>query len=255
MNNSVRPEASKGERSARDATTNVVAKSTLFISDLHLDQTRPETTAAFFHFCESQARDAKALYILGDLFEYWVGDDQLDHDPLARAVTDALKTLANTGVSAYFMHGNRDFLIGERFAREAHLTLLADPTLITINDERILLLHGDTLCTDDVAYQQFRKQARDPAWQAAILAKPYAERVAFAKQIRERSNSEKSLKAEDIMDVTPSTVENVLRDWNYPTMIHGHTHRPATHTHVVDGHTCKRVVLADWDEVAETLSI
>jgi UDP-2,3-diacylglucosamine hydrolase len=226
---------------------------TLFISDLHLDQTRPETTAAFFHFCETDASDAKALYILGDLFEYWVGDDQLDHDPLARDVTNALKVLVNKGVSAYFMHGNRDFLIGERFAGEARITLLPDPTLITIDDERILLLHGDTLCTDDVAYQTFRKQARDPAWQAAILAKPYEDRVAFAKQIRERSNSEKSLKAEDIMDVTPSTVENVFREWNYPTMIHGHTHRPATHTHAVDGHACKRVVLADWESKARFL--
>ncbi len=220
---------------------------TLFISDLHLHETRPQTTDAFFRFMEGEARNAEALYILGDLFEYWVGDDQLDHDPLAIQVVDALKRLANAGVSTYFMHGNRDFLISERFANTTGLTLLSDPTLITINDQRILLLHGDTLCTDDIAYQQFRQQARNPAWQAEILTKPYTERVQLAKHIREQSTSEKSLKAEDIMDVTPATVEAVLRQWQYPMMIHGHTHRPARHVHLVDGRSCERVVLADWD--------
>jgi UDP-2,3-diacylglucosamine hydrolase len=220
---------------------------TLFISDLHLHETRPLTTAAFFRFCETTAHNASALYILGDLFEYWVGDDQLDHDPLARDVANALKTLANTGVSAYFMHGNRDFLIGERFAAAASLTLLPDPTRIHIGERDVLLMHGDTLCTDDIAYQQFRRQARDLAWQKMVLAKPYAERVALAQSIRERSDTEKATKAEDIMDVTVATVEATFRQHHYIDIIHGHTHRPATHRHHVDGRVCNRVVLADWD--------
>jgi UDP-2,3-diacylglucosamine hydrolase len=229
--------------------------SALFISDLHLHETRPETTAAFFRFLADDCANTSSLYILGDLFEYWVGDDQLDHDPLARKVIDALKHRMDKGVSGYFMRGNRDFLIGERFAREAGLTLLEDPTTIHIGEKKILLMHGDTLCTDDLAYQQFRQQARSPEWQRAILAKPYHERVALAQSIRTLSNSEKSMKAEDIMDVSHATVEATFRAHGYIDIIHGHTHRPATHTHVVDGHTCTRTVLADWHDVARALRV
>ena len=236
---------------------------TLFISDLHLSESRPELSKLFFDFLKNTAATADTLYILGDLFEVWLGDDQLDHDPLARQVADALRTLTNNGlqdsgqsdVKVFFMHGNRDFLIGERFAREAGLTLLNDPTLITLNGQRCLLLHGDTLCTDDATYQAFRTQARDPAWQAAVLAKPYRERVAFAHHIRQQSNSEKSLKAEDIMDVSQTSVEQVFRDFHYPLMIHGHTHRPATHDHEIDGQRCIRHVLADWRDKVESLSL
>ena len=225
-------------------------RSTLFISDLHLHATRPTTTAAFFRFMHDDATSARALYILGDLFEYWVGDDQLDHDPLALDVANALKKRANEGVSIFFMRGNRDFLIGNRFAEAAGLTLLDDPTVIDVDGKPWLLLHGDTLCTDDVDYQRFRLQARDPAWQAAFLAKPYPERVTIAQSIRERSTTEKAAKAEDIMDVTPGTVETVFRHHGYIDMIHGHTHRPARHVHLVDGRECVRQVLADWhDEV------
>ncbi len=223
---------------------------TLFISDLHLHETRPETSAAFFRFLREDAVKADALYILGDLFDYWVGDDQLDHDPLSADVADALKALANRGVSAYFMHGNRDFLIANRFAHAASLTLLTDPTVITINKQRVLLLHGDTLCTDDIAYQKFRVLARDPAWQASILAKPYAERVTLAKSIRERSDTDKNTKAEDIMDVTLATVENTFKASGVNMMIHGHTHRPATHLHMINGQECRRQVLADWHNAA-----
>lgn len=223
---------------------------TLFISDLHLHETRPATSAAFFRFCETEAREANALYILGDLFEFWVGDDQLDHNPLARDVANALKNLTSNGVSVFFMRGNRDFLIGERFAAAAELTLLADPTIVRIANRPVLLLHGDTLCTDDVAYQQFRKQARDPVWQTAILAKPYAERVQLAHAIRERSTTEKATKAEDIMDVTRASVDAVFRAHDYIDMIHGHTHRPAVHQHLVDGRECKRTVLADWHDTS-----
>jgi UDP-2,3-diacylglucosamine hydrolase len=226
----------------------------LFISDLHLHQTRPETSAAFFHFLSSDATRAEALYILGDLFEYWVGDDQLDHDILSREVCDAIRTVSNAGVEVFFMHGNRDFLIGTRFATEANLTILTDPAQIRLGDRPLLLLHGDTLCTDDRAYQQFRLQARDPVWQAGILAKPYDERIALAASIRERSDTEKATKAADIMDVSLATVEQVFRTNGYIDMIHGHTHRPATHVHMVDGHRCTRQVLADWHTSAKWLS-
>ena len=228
---------------------------TLFISDVHLCESRPNITALFLRFLTETANAAKSLYILGDLFEYWIGDDQLDHDPLARKVADALHRVAESGVSIFFMHGNRDFLIGERFACEAGLNLLIDPTLIDLDGQRCLLLHGDTLCTDDVAYQAFRRQSRDPAWQADVLSKPYDERLEFAKRIREQSMSEKSLKADDIMDVSSTTVERIFRDWRYPMMIHGHTHRPAIHDHEIDGQHCMRHVLADWRDKVESLSL
>lgn len=224
--------------------------STLFISDLHLAATRPLVTRHFTAFLAHDARRAAALYILGDLFDYWVGDDQLDHDPLAREVADALKQLS-LHVPVFLMHGNRDFLIGARFAREAGITLLSDPATVEINGQRVLLLHGDTLCTGDTAYQQFRTQARDPAWQRALLGKSYAERLRFAQEARMRSTAEKSLKAEDIMDVTPAAVTDAFRQHDVRLMIHGHTHRPDTHTHEVDGKRCTRWVLADWHDKAE----
>jgi UDP-2,3-diacylglucosamine hydrolase len=223
-------------------------RSSLFISDLHLHETRPKTSAAFFHFLETDAKAAVALYILGDLFEYWVGDDQLDHDPFSKTVCTALRKVSDAGVSISLMHGNRDFLIGRRFALEAGLSTLEDPTVINIGSKKLLLLHGDTLCTDDVAYQHFRRQARDPSWQAEILRKSYSERTALAAAIRERSNTEKATKAEDIMDVSLSAVENAFRKYGYIDMIHGHTHRPATHVYEIDGNTCVRTVLADWHD-------
>jgi UDP-2,3-diacylglucosamine hydrolase len=223
----------------------------LFISDLHLHATRPLTTAAFFRFLAEDAPAAAQLFILGDLFEFWVGDDQLEHDPLAADVAKRLAALAESGTKISLMHGNRDFLIGERFAAAAHVTLLPDPTTVNLGGKPLLLMHGDTLCTDDVAYQQFRKQARDPAWQVSILNKPYAERVALAQAIRERSTTEKATKAEDIMDVTPATVAATFRAHGYIDMIHGHTHRPAKHQHEVDGRICNRTVLADWHDEAQ----
>lgn len=232
------------------------ARSALIISDLHLDETRPATTAAFFRFLHREAPRAEALFILGDLFEYWVGDDQLDHDPLAREVAEKLAALVGTsGTTVYFMHGNRDFLIGQGFADAARLSIIADPSIVSINNETVLLMHGDTLCTDDVAYQRFRAMARNPDWQRDVLAKPYAERVALASTIRERSSTEKATKPEDIMDVAPASVDAAFREHGYLRMIHGHTHRPQTHVHQVDGHACTRVVLADWHDTAMPLYI
>lgn len=215
---------------------------TCFISDLHLCAERPETNAAFFEFMQTTGRDVESLYVLGDLFEYWIGDDQLDHDPLAREVVAAFATNAAQGTAQWFMHGNRDFLIGERFAREARMSLLPDPTVIELGGERILLMHGDTLCTDDAAYQTFRKQVRNRDWQRDFLAKPYAEREAIALSLRSKSNVEKSMKTEAIMDVSISAVERAFVEHSCSVLVHGHTHRPATHQHG----SCVRQVLPDW---------
>lgn len=227
---------------------------TFFISDLHLCEVRPQINTLFRRFLDEIVRDAEALYILGDLFEYWIGDDQLDHDPLAGEVASQLATTAGRGTSIFFMHGNRDFLIGERFAREAHLTLLADPTLIALGEQRVLLMHGDTLCVDDLAYLQFRAQVRDPAWQAEILAKPYAERARLARSIRSRSDVEKSMKTDAIMDVNAGAVAAAFEKHRYPVMIHGHTHRPARHEMTVNGQACTRWVLKDWHDHGGYLS-
>lgn len=229
--------------------------STLFISDLHLAYERPEINSLFFRFLNDTAHGADALYILGDLFEYWVGDDQLDHDLLARSVTDSIRRLSDAGTRVYFMHGNRDFLIGERFAHEAGLTILPDPTLIELYGQQVLLMHGDTLCTDDVAYQKFRAQTRTTEWKNTTLAKPYESRQQLAQSIRTQSDSEKNQKPEEIMDVTEATVEDAFRQYHYPLMIHGHTHRPATHRLSVDGHACERWVLADWHGRGECLAV
>ena len=227
---------------------------TLFIADLHLCEQRPAINKLFRRFLDEIACEAEALYILGDLFEYWIGDDQLDHDPLAQEVARQLESVVLCGTQVFFMHGNRDFLVGERFAKAARLTLLPDPTLINPEGREILLMHGDTLCTDDVAYQQFRLQVRDPAWQAGVLAKSYAERAELAQAIRSRSDVEKSLKADAIMDVNAMAVDDAFGKYGYPVMIHGHTHRPARHESTVGGHACTRWVLQDWHEFGGYLS-
>ena len=225
-----------------------------FISDLHLCAERPRITRIFERFITDTAPNAYALYILGDLFEYWIGDDQLDVDPLAKDVAQQLSALTASGTKIFFMHGNRDFLIGERFAHEAGLEILADPALINIGRESVLLMHGDTLCTDDVAYQSFRQQVRNPAWQHATLAKSIAERRALAQSIRSQSDVEKSMKPEAIMDVNAAAVAESFRRHQYPVMVHGHTHRPARHEQMIDGRTCVRWVLQDWHDVGGYLA-
>lgn len=220
---------------------------TLFISDLHLCASRPHIKRLFFEFLESTVRDAKQLYILGDFFEYWAGDDDID-DPFNRSIIDAVAKLSSSHVAVYLMHGNRDFLIGETFCRASGATLLPDPSLIDLNGTRTLLMHGDTLCTDDVEYQNFRKQVRDPHWQQEFLSQPLAQRKVIIEDLRRRSENEKQTKPTEIMDVTRSSVEAVLREHAYPRLIHGHTHRPALHHHTVDGKTCERWVLTDWYE-------
>jgi UDP-2,3-diacylglucosamine hydrolase len=227
--------------------------SALFISDLHLCEERPATTRAFFAFLAGPGREARALYILGDLFEYWVGDDDAEA-PFNERVTAALAALAATGVKVYLLVGNRDFLIGEAFAQRAGLHLLADPTLIELGEQPALLTHGDLLCTDDRAYQEYRAQVRDPAWQRAFLERPLAERKHIVEELRRRSEAAKRDKGTDIMDVNAGAVEALLREWDYPALIHGHTHRPGHHVHEADGHACERWVLSDWDADAPYLA-
>ena len=226
---------------------------TLLVSDLHLSPSRPATTAAFIGLLAGAARDAATLYILGDLFDYWTGDEEID-DPAIRPVVDALAALSTAGTAVLFMHGNRDFLVGRRFAEATGVTLLPDPLLVEIDGMQTLLLHGDTLCTEDAGYNRFRATVRDPAWQQAFLARPLAERRAEALRLRALSEREKQSKPAEIMDVTPSEVLRVLRASGYPRMVHGHTHRPMQHLHPVDGRSCERWVLPDWQDAATGLS-
>ncbi len=222
---------------------------TLFIADLHLTPERPQINAAFFAFIADPAARAHALYILGDFFEAWVGDDDLAA-PLHTEVAAALKRLTERGIPVFLMHGNRDFLLAEVFCHASGATLIADPSVIELNGEGTLLMHGDTLCTDDIAYQAFRAQARDPGWQANFRAKPLAERHALANALRAQSEETKADKTPAIMDVSPGTVSNALRQSGCHRLIHGHTHRPALHHLEIDGHMAERWVLPAWYEGA-----
>ena len=231
---------------ASDSRTGGAPGRTLFISDLHLDESRPAAVAQFERFLAQAAPGADALYVLGDLFEYWVGDDGLAL-PFPARIAHAIATTARA-VPMYFMHGNRDFLVAERFARETGMTLLADPTIVDLYGERTLLMHGDTLCTGDAAYQAFRAQVREPAWQSVALARPLDERIAIAHKMRCESEAAKDGKASEIMDVAPEAVEKAFADSGCRVMIHGHTHRPGRHVHRVLGRECIRWVLGDWYE-------
>ena len=217
---------------------------TLFISDLHLEADRPEIGEQFLAFLESEGAGADALYILGDLFEYWIGDD--DPDPYYATMKKALSGLTGRGVPVYFMHGNRDFMIGEGFAGETGVRLLADPTTVNLYGRPVLLSHGDSLCTDDVKYQEVRKMTRNPAWQTAMLGKPVEERRAFAEQARTDSMAHGEAVAPEIADVNQAAVEALLRRHDVLTLLHGHTHRPAIHEFPLDGRPATRIVLGDW---------
>jgi len=225
---------------------------TLFISDLHLSTDHAQTTAAYKFFIASLTSQTKALYILGDLFEYWAGDDDL-YDPFHIKVISALHGLARQGTQIYLMRGNRDLLIGGALAEAAGAILLDDPTLLDLYGMPTLLSHGDTLCVDDVEYQKFRAQTHDAKFQEDFLAQPLAARKKYIKQLRIQSNAAKQNKDSAIMDVNDSAVAKLLREYNYPRLIHGHTHRPNRHEHIVDGHTCERWVLSDWDQQASAL--
>jgi UDP-2,3-diacylglucosamine hydrolase len=231
------------------------ARHSLFISDLHLAAERPRIQEQFFELLRSRAREAEALYVLGDLFEYWAGDDDLD-DALNRSVAAAFETLSASGTRVYFMHGNRDFLVGRDFGLRAGATLLEDPALTDLYGTPSLLMHGDTLCTDDLEYQKFRLYARDAENQARFLAQPVTARRAEMAQLRARSEAAKQTKTAEIMDVNSGAVEEAIRNADYPPrLIHGHTHRPAHHVHIVDGRRCERWVLADWYENGSYLKV
>lgn len=214
--------------------------STLFISDLHLDSARPAITRALAEFL-SASHHCQRLYILGDLFESWIGDD--DDSPIAREVAGLLRDYSAAGPDLFIMQGNRDFLLGEAFCQQAGAQLLPDPTVVDLYGEPTLLMHGDSLCTLDSEYQKFRYTARNSQWQSELLARSLDERRALASQLRDMSKMANSNKAQDIMDVTPAEVENVMRDFGVKQLIHGHTHRPARHKMA----TGQRWVLGDWD--------
>ncbi len=214
----------------------------LFVSDLHLSPQMPGTAAAFFRFLDEHASRARRLYLLGDVFEYWAGDDDLD-DPFNRQVVSALRRLSDRGVQLYWIAGNRDFLAGDEFARATGMSLLPDPYLAEIAGQRLLLLHGDAQCTDDSGYMAFRHQVRQPDWQRAFLARPLAERKAIIAGMREGSRDAQRGKAMAIMDVNGDAIERLFAEHKVTLMIHGHTHRPAIHR--TNGGV--RHVLPDWD--------
>lgn len=228
---------------------------TLFISDLHLCESRPRVTQVFIDWLAQISTDTDALYILGDFFEYWAGDDAINN-AFHRPILNALQDLILRGVPIFLMHGNRDFLIGNDFSVISGVNLLQDPTLVTLYGQPVLLTHGDALCTDDVAYMQFRQEVRQPQWQATFLSQSVEARNAFIQAARAKSESEKANKTMAIMDVNEHAVSALLREYSYPPLlVHGHTHRPNQHLHQVDHHVCKRWVLGDWYDQASGLQL
>ncbi|CBL45232.1 UDP-2,3-diacylglucosamine hydrolase [gamma proteobacterium HdN1] len=219
----------------------------IFISDLHLQDSRPELTDGFVRFCETWGRKTQQLFILGDLFEVWIGDDVASKT--STVVQNSLARLAGAGVKLWFIAGNRDFLLGKEFAQPAGLHLLADGCIEKIAGNQVLLSHGDVYCTDDVEYQNFRKTMRDPRWICAFLQRPAAARQQMAAALRQESKAKGSEKAMYLMDVNRAAIDAAFEKAQTRLMIHGHTHRPAIHTHNVRGQTCKRVVLGDWGEL------
>ncbi|WP_207888313.1 UDP-2,3-diacylglucosamine diphosphatase [Pseudomonas sp. 30_B] len=219
--------------------------SVLFISDLHLEAERPDITRAFLHFLATRARSAESLYILGDFFEAWIGDDGMDE--FQHSIARALRELSDSGTRIYLMHGNRDFMIGKAFCREAGCTLLRDPSLIDLDGEKVLLMHGDSLCTLDAAYMKLRRWLRNPLTLFILRNLPLATRHKLARKLRKESRAQTSMKASEIVDVTPAEVEKIMRDKGVRILIHGHTHRPAVHELELDGRPARRIVLGDWD--------
>jgi UDP-2,3-diacylglucosamine hydrolase len=216
----------------------------LFVSDLHLDPLRPEGIAAFRKLCAKTAASADAVYILGDLFEAWIGDD--DEDPGLEPIIAALASLTGRGTPCHFMHGNRDFLAGAGFVSRTGCQLLGDYARIELYGQTVLLTHGDLLCTDDVRYQDLRRQLRDPDWQRDFLGKPVDERRKIAAALRQQSQTEMAAKSEAIMDVNENTVRETMRRFGVRVLLHGHTHRPAIHRFDLDGRPAERIVLTDW---------
>lgn len=217
----------------------------LFVSDLHLEPGRPDITRAFLHLLKTRAREVDELYILGDFFEVWLGDD--DPNPLADEIADALARLTAAGVRTYLMHGNRDFMIGRRFCRKAGCKLLRDPTIVELNGERVLLMHGDSLCIDDLAYMRMRRTLRNPLGLFVLKSLPLSTRHKIGKKLRSESKMQTQQKSLEITDVNPGEVVQVMLRHKVRTLIHGHTHRPAVHDLIIDNQPARRIVLGDWD--------
>jgi len=229
-------------------------KPTLFLSDLHLAPERPASAAAFVAFARGPARDAAAVYIMGDLFDAWIGDDQR-REPFARAIVASLRGVRDAGVPVFVARGNRDFLLGADFARDAGATLMDEQTVVDIAGTATLLTHGDEFCTDDVDYQRYRRLMRDPRHQRRLLRLPYFIRRWIAKWLRRKSRAATARKPESILDVNAGAIDAAFRRFGVARMIHGHTHRPARHTSLVDGVERERVVLADWDDRGHYLEV
>jgi UDP-2,3-diacylglucosamine hydrolase len=229
-------------------------KPTLLLSDLHLAPERPAAAAAFHAFARGPARAAAAVYIMGDLFDSWIGDDQR-REPFARSIIESLRAISDAGVALFIARGNRDFLLGAAFAGATGATLLDAQTFVDLEGTRTLLTHGDELCTDDVGYQRYRAWSRDPRLQRRLLRLPYRLRRWIAAWLRRGSRAATARKPESILDVNAAAVEQAFRAGNVPRMIHGHTHRPARHEIVVDGAPRERIVLADWDDRGHYLAI
>ncbi len=216
-----------------------------FISDLHLEEERPDISRAFFDFLDEKGSDMECLYILGDFFENWIGDDE--RSPFQLSIMEAIRQLTDQGISVYFIHGNRDFLIGEAFADQTGCQLLEEACIIDLYDQKALIMHGDSLCTKDTGYMKFRKNARNPKWQQAFLSRPLKDRQTVARQLREISQAQNQGKKQEIMDVTPEEVIHNLEENKVQLLIHGHTHRPAIHNIEANGKPARRIVLGDWD--------
>jgi len=225
----------------------------LLISDLHLEEERPDITRAFLHFLQTRAREAEALYILGDFFEVWIGDDGMS--AFQQGIAGALRALSDAGTRVFLMHGNRDFLIGRAFCREAGCTQLKDPSIVQFNGEPVLLMHGDSLCTLDVGYMKLRRTLRNPLSLFILRNLPLSTRHKLARKLRSESRAQTSMKAREIVDVTPDEVPRIMAEHGVRTLIHGHTHRPAVHQLQVAGQPATRIVLGDWDKQGWALQV
>lgn len=225
----------------------------LFISDLHLGDHNPHLEQLFNAFMAQLPRSSDKLFILGDFFEVWIGDDATL--PLSERVIKQLRSFTDQGGEGYFIHGNRDFLIGEQFAEQTGLELLSEPYPIELNGQTCCLLHGDSLCTDDVDYQAFKQMVRGAEWQAEFLAKSVSEREAIAQALREKSQESMQAKAEDIIDANEVAISELFVDSGVDIMIHGHTHRQNIHTYEINDKTVQRIVLGDWGETGNVLVV
>ena len=226
---------------------------TYFIADLHLAQNRPDMTACFLRFLKDDATQAQRLYILGDLFEAWIGDD--DDSAYLTTIAKALNTLSALGTEIYYIHGNRDFLLGQRFAKKSAMHLLPEVDLIDLYGKSVVIMHGDTLCTRDIGYQKFRKKSRSWWWQAIVKSLPLSLRKKMAADYRKKSAAATAMKQQDIMDVTPDEVIKCLESYHSQLLIHGHTHRPAVHELTANNKEAKRIVLGDWYEQGAWLKV